>query len=65
MVAPRMSIEELLSRIDDPHTTVIDVRRGQNKAGTKIKGAVVHDPEHVHAWAETYDEEQVLVLYCA
>jgi len=57
--------EEVLARKDDPDTVLIDVRREQKEADTKIKGAVLHDPEHVGAWAEEYNEEQVLILYCS
>lgn len=65
MVAPRISREEVLARKDDTDTVVIDVRKKQNEADLKIEGAILHNPEGVSAWAENYNEEQIIFLYCS
>ena len=65
--APRMSVEELKSRLDDPALAVIDVRqpRDWDESSIKIKGAVREDPANVAAWASKYPKDKTIVLYCA
>jgi rhodanese-related sulfurtransferase len=65
MEAPRISKEELKSRLDKPDTIVIDVRRNRENANKKIKNAVLEDPDNVNAWAEKYEVDDFIVLYCA
>lgn len=64
---PRMSIDELKSRLADPSLALIDVRAAKDWSGSslKIKGAVREDPEKVSAWAAKYPKDKTLVLYCA
>ena len=64
---PRMSVEELLARLEDGKTIVIDVRQqGDFEAGEeKIKGAVREDWSRPSKWAAKYDQEATIVLYCA
>lgn len=64
MVAPRMSKEEVLARIDDPDTVLIDVRKDKKEAKRKIKNAVLEEPEGVHCWSNKYGDERALILYC-
>ena len=52
MEAARMSKEDLESRLDDSGTVVIDVRRQQKEAQSKIKNAVLEDPDRVDSWAK-------------
>jgi hypothetical protein len=65
--APRMSIEELRSRLGDNDIVVIDVRTGRDweRSDSKIRGAVREDPRDVTSWARKYPREKTLVLYCA
>lgn len=65
MEAPRISKEDLKPRLDNPDTVIIDVRRDQKQALTKIKNAVLEDPDKVDAWAEKYSGSPFIVLYCS
>jgi hypothetical protein len=67
MDAPRMSKEELKSRLGDKDVVVIDVRIDSDWAmsGSKIKGAVREEPLQVAAWAGKYPKQKTIVLYCA
>ncbi|UCF85519.1 MAG: hypothetical protein JSV50_07765 [Desulfobacteraceae bacterium] len=64
---PRMTKEELKSRLDDPDVVIVDVRIGKDWKGSefKIKGAVREDPTDFSTWAEKYPKDKTLVLYCA
>lgn len=65
MEIPRMDKEELRSRLDDPGTVLIDVRREQKTADEKIQGASLEDPDQVGSWAASYPQDKTLVLYCS
>ena len=52
METARMSKEDLESRLGDSGTVVIDVRRQQKEAESKIKNAVLEDPDRVDSWAK-------------
>jgi hypothetical protein len=64
--APRMSVEELKSRLGDPSLAVIDVRQPGDweKSSIKITGAVREDPGNVSAWASGYPKDKTIILYC-
>ncbi len=63
--APRMTIEELRSRLGGPDLVVLDVRVGDEwtKSSEKIQGAVREDPEKYNQWAVKYPKEKTLVFY--
>lgn len=65
--APRMSKEELKSRLDDKDIIVIDVRTGYDweNSDSKIRGAVREDPQDIASWAKKYTKAKTIVLYCA
>jgi rhodanese-related sulfurtransferase len=65
--APRQDKETLKSWLSDPEVVIIDVRSSGDweKATTKIKGAVRHDPKEVKAWATTVPKDKKIILYCA
>ena len=65
--APRMSKEELRSRLSDKDLVIIDVRTANDwgKSNSKIRGAVREDPEDVASWAKKYIKKKTIVLYCA
>jgi hypothetical protein len=65
--APRMSKDELKSRLGDKGTVIIDVRVGTDwvMSGAKIKGAIREDPVGVASWAKKYPKQNTIVLYCA
>jgi predicted sulfurtransferase len=65
--APRMSKEELRSRLGDKDIVIIDVRIGRDWANSdfKIRGAVREDPQAVASWAGKYAKKKPIVLYCA
>lgn len=64
---PRMTIDELKSKLADASVVVIDVRQGKDWEGSavKIKGAVREDPGKVSDWASKYSKDKTLVFYCA
>jgi len=65
--APRMSKEELKSRLGDKDIVVIDVRTGSSweRSDSKIRGAVREDPQDAASWAKKYTKEKTIVLYCS
>jgi len=65
MEIPRISKEELRDRLQDPATSVIDVRQERNEAHLKIPGAVLRDPDRVESWAGEFGKNRRLVLYCS
>ena len=65
MEVPRMNKEELRSRLNNPETIVIDVRKEQKDADTKIQGAVLREPDKLSTWADNYPKDKTLVLYCS
>ena len=64
---PRMPIEELKARLNDPTLVLIDVRADGDWEGSaiKIKGALREDDEKVAEWASKYSKDKTIVLYCA
>ena len=64
---PRMSKEELRSRLGDKDIVIIDVRQAYDweMSNSKIRGAVREDPQDVASWAKKYSKEKTIVLYCA
>lgn len=64
---PRMSVDELQSRLNDPSLILIDVRApgDWSASSTKIKGAFREVLENVEVWAPKYDKDETVVLYCA
>ena len=65
--APRISKEELKSRLDDKNVVIIDVRTVYDweKSDSKIKGAIREYPQDIGTWAKKYPKEKTIVLYCA
>ena len=65
--APRMTIEQLKTRLGAADTVVIDVRAAGDwdESNQKIAGAVREDPTAPDKWAGKYPVEKTLVLYCA
>ncbi|MBI4720736.1 MAG: hypothetical protein HY770_05870 [Chitinivibrionia bacterium] len=64
--APRITKEELKTRLGEPALAVIDVRYSPNwkKSGQKIAKAVREDPTEIGSWVGKYRKDQALVLYC-
>lgn len=64
---PRMSVDELKSRLADPSFVVIDVRAANDWRGSsaKIKGAIREVGEKAAEWAAKYPKDKTIVLYCA
>ena len=63
---PRMSTDDLKSRLGEPGLVVLDSRSGSDweRASQKIVGAVRVDPRETEKWAGDYSKEQTIVLYC-
>lgn len=64
---PRLTIDELKSRLGDPSLVIIDVRSSAdwNESSIKIKGAVREVYANAEKWASKYDKDKTIVLYCA
>lgn len=64
---PRMSVEELNSRLGEEGLVVLDVRAGRDWIGSdeKITGAKRVEQKDLGSWAERQDKSQSLVLYCS
>ena len=64
---PRMSVDDLQSRLDKGTVAVLDVRSDQdwNAANTRIPGSVRVAPDAIGPWAQKLPEGQAIVLYCA
>ena len=64
---PRMTIDELNSRLGDPSLVIIDVRASGDwiESSVKIKGAVREVYANAAKWASKYDKDKAIVLYCA
>ena len=64
---PRMTKEELKSKLDNPDVVIVDVRIGKDwkRSEFTIKGAVRENPAELSSWAEKYPKNKTLVLYCA
>jgi rhodanese-related sulfurtransferase len=64
---PKMTKEELKTKLGDPHVVIVDVRAGKDWKGSefKIKGAVRGNPSEFSSWAGKYPKDKTLVLYCA
>ena len=64
---PRMSTDELKSRLGDADLAVLDVRTDWdwNQSAEKIAGATRVNPAAVEEWAGSYPKERTLVLYCS
>ncbi len=62
---PRITKEEVEEMLDNPGTTIIDVRTDKAWDGSelKIKGAVREDPRDVNSWMDKYPKDKTLVFY--
>ena len=66
--APRMSKEDLKSKLGDPGVIILDVRASGDwdNSSTKIQGAIREDPDKsARSWADKYSKDKTIVLYCA
>ena len=64
---PRMSTDELKSRIGEADLVVLDVRSGRDwsQSGQKILSSERVNPGAVNQWVDHYPKDKVMVLYCA
>ena len=64
---PRMTIDELKARLDDPDLIILDVRQDNDWAASdsKIRYAIYADPNAYDEWGAAYPKHQPIVLYCA
>ena len=64
---PRMTVDELKSRLGAVDILVLDVRsnRDWNAANSLISGAVRVSPYEVSKWSENFPKQKTIVLYCA
>jgi rhodanese-related sulfurtransferase len=64
---PRITKEELKTKLDDPMVVILDVRRGTdwNASEFKIPGATFVGKGDYGEWSTEFDKDKTLVLYCA
>lgn len=64
---PRMTQEELKAMLGATDLVIIDIRSGRDwsSSESKIKGAVREAPGKAASWAEKYQKDKTLVVYCA
>jgi hypothetical protein len=64
---PRVSGDELKSRLNDAALIIIDLRqpRDWEDSPVKIVGALHENPENISEWAAKYSKNTTLILYCA
>ena len=64
---PRMSPDELKSRLGEAGLVVLDVRSGRdwNQSGQQIASSERVDPGGTSQWADHYPKDRTMVLYCA
>jgi len=64
---PRISIQQLKDILGQEDLVILDTRPTQQwKASTKkIPGSVHHSSFKVQKWAEEYDKNATIVIYCA
>ena len=64
---PRMSTQELKGLPSSGDVIILDVRTSRDWKGSTstIKGAIREDPQAFDTWADTYQKDKTLVLFCA
>ena len=64
-MVPRISIEGLKDKLNDPALVILDVRIPKHiEASTyKIRGAVWVNPAGVDKWSQFFDRDAIVVLY--
>jgi hypothetical protein len=64
-MVPRISIEGLKDKLNEPALVILDVRIPSHiEASTqKIKGAVWVNPASVDKWSQFFDKDAIVVLY--
>ena len=61
---PRMSVDELKSRLGEVDLVILDVRQDSDLSDKQIVGSVQVNPGAVNQWADNYSKDKVIVLYC-
>lgn len=64
---PRMSTDELKSRLGEADLVILDVRSGRDwgQSDQQIVGSQRVNPGAAKEWASQYPKDRVMVLYCA
>ena len=64
---PRMSTDELKSRLTEAGLVVVDVRTGSDWNGSDemVAGAIRGNPNDIGLWLSKLNMEQTIVLYCS
>lgn len=64
---PRITKEQLKSRLGDPTISIIDARTEPEwrEGDAKIPGAVRGGLQDVGSWASDYPKDRTLVVYCS
>ena len=64
---PRISKEEVKTKLGSPNVILLDVRTGKDwdNSAEKIVGAVRVNPEKIAEWSKNLAKDKEIVLYCA
>ena len=64
---PRMSADELKSQLGSDQVVILEVPTSADwdRSKMKVAGAGRVAPGNVALWANNYDKEKMIVLYCA
>lgn len=64
---PRISSDELKSRLGEANLVILDVRSNWDwgQSGRQIVGSERVNPAAAVQWADRYPKDKVIVLYCA
>jgi hypothetical protein len=63
---PRISVEDLKSRLDHPLLIIVDVRSDMawKMSRSKIKGALRKNSGRIGSWAALLPKDRIIVTYC-
>jgi len=64
---PTIDKDGLKAMLGSEDLVLIDVRTGRDWSSSEfmIKGALREEPSEVGSWADDYDKDRTIVLYCA
>ena len=65
MTVRRISKEDLMSRLDEPQSIIIDLRSNWAGSALKIRRAKRENPDDIESWVNNYPKSTELNLYCS
>ena len=65
MTVRRITKEDLMSRLDEPQSIIIDLRSNWAGSALKIRRAKRENPDDIESWVNNYPKSTELNLYCS